>query len=119
MNQPTCPDCDGELTLDPISDSYSCNNCSENSGKIDRNAGVTKAKGQERIHTLVDYVVDQISQITEEEMTKIYPEKNWYDDNFGANLFSFALQVTSQIQLGIVAERAQDIAKKTKKREGP
>ena len=80
--------------------------------KVARDIGAFKAELQERIAKLTEHVIDQIYEITEHELTKIYPEKNWYEDNFGANLFSLTLQVTSQIQVGTVYRRAEQITEK-------
>jgi len=82
------------------------------SEKVARDIGPFKVDAQERIENLVEYIINQIYEITEHELTKIYPEKNWYEDNFGANLFSLALQVTSQVQSGIVYRRAGEMARK-------
>jgi len=77
--------------------------------KVARNIGAYKASSQQRLGELTEYIIDEIYKITEDELTKIYPEKNWYEDNFGANLFALALQISAQVQSGVVLKRANEI----------
>jgi len=77
--------------------------------KTAKNIGPYKANGQERIEKLVESIIDQIYEITEAELSKIYPEKNWFDDNFASNLFMMACQICSQIQMGTVYRRAEEV----------
>ena len=77
--------------------------------KTAKDIGPFKADLQERLEQLEKHFIDEIYAITEHELTKIYPEKNWYEDNFASNLFIMALQVCSQIQMGIVHRRAEEV----------
>ena len=79
------------------------------SNKKSREIGAFKASGQDRLNKLTEYVIDQIYEITKEELTKIYPEKNWFEDNFASNLFLMALQVCGNIQNDIVQRRAAEV----------
>ena len=75
-----------------------------------RGVGAYRASSsQERLEKLVEFVLDEVYDITEHELSKIYPEKNWFDDNFASNLYGIALQLTSSIQTGIVQRRASQI----------
>ena len=82
--------------------------------KTAKDVGAYRVDSTSRLGKLVDYVIDEIYAITEYELSRIYPEKNWYDDNFGANLFSMALQLTSNIQTEIVMRRAKEVTEKKK-----
>ncbi|MEK0347046.1 MAG: hypothetical protein QQN44_01795 [Nitrosopumilus sp.] len=77
--------------------------------KVAKDIGSFPAYTQESIEKLVESIIDSIYKLTEIELTKIYPEKNWYEDNFASNLFSMALQICGGIQIGMVHRRANEV----------
>jgi len=76
-----------------------------------RGVGAYKV-GSNRLDILVEYIIDELYAVTEQELSRIYPAKNWFDDNFASNLYGMALQLTSQVQTGIVQRRASEITEK-------
>jgi len=77
--------------------------------KTARGVGAYRANSQERLEKLVEHIIDEVYDITTEELSRIYPEKNWFDDNFASNLYGIALQLTASVQQGIVHRRAHEI----------
>ena len=78
--------------------------------KTAKDVGPYKAV-QERCAELTDHVIDKIYEIVEAELSRIYPEKNWYEDNYASNLFMMTCQICSQIQNGIVQRRVEEVRK--------